>query len=617
MDLEGFTRNAAVRQPNLSEAVPRVLETAMRRSGLSWEDRRFPQSTGDGYILGLPVESVPLVLHPFLGELQAVLEEETRALRALDPALRLRMRVSVHLGPLPYTGGESPSDGIGKPLNDACRLLDSDPPRKALLLTDPEVTRVAAVISSRVHEDVVEAGFTALRPSELIPVHAQVKQFSEDAWLFIPAPSGVLLSQGFPDARTGAEQDAPSATGLPGRPMGPETGDERSLPVPARELNSIRTRYVAPPGAARLYDLLRTRHLAVVEAEPGGRRTTALHQLDKLSLETGITIRDVVKRWSRPSVGDLPLATGCGYLLDLNAPATDSPDESFAEDLETHAERLVDHGSYLVITARPELWRDCRALAGPLTVALGLPDPDAVADAHFHALLSERAGTGAPASQAADRRPRLRAVPPFTLPPGTRPSEAVAAAERFVAGRSVPAPDASSRAVFLRVRTPEDGVSEIVLTGNRIRRDEIRVGRPFPGMAPDIAVDCDLVHRDHCRLTRHAGRWSLEPRGRNLPLIRRRGQDEPEPVAAPTWLENGDEVLIRVRPGDGRAGAGRAGAGRADRFWVLEFHDPQRTAETGPAGEEAESAYEGIEPACEETRPACEETEPACEEESR
>jgi hypothetical protein len=567
VDLEGFTTNPAERMPRLCESIPRVLETALRRSGLDWEDRRFPQSTGDGFVLGLPAECVPLLLHPFLGELQIVLEEESRALRADDPNLRMRMRVSVHLGPLPYSDGREPSDGVGKPMNDTHRLLDSGPVRRALTLTDPEVTHAVAIISRRVYEDVVEAGFTALRPSELIPVHAQVKQFSEDAWLYVPAPSGDLLSSGFADREpTLSPLDGARCLGTGITPK--EGGHIGTRPVPGKEMDLVRARYVEPPGAARLKDLLRARHLVVVAVEPRGRRTTALRLLDELALETGITLGDVVKRWDRPSVGDLPLDTGCGYLLDLNDPATDHPDVAFAEDLHTHAERLVDHGSYLVITVRPELWRECREIAKPFSVDLGLPDPNRVATVHFHGLLTEDTRTAS-----------LRSVPPFALPLGTPPAEAVAAAERAFSGPSVPSPERSPSSVFLRVRDPGGGVSEIVLAGTAIRRDEIRIGRPFPGVAPDIEVDCDLVHRDHCRLIRRDARWLLDPRGKNLPLLRRRGDLEPETVDTAVWLENGDEILIRVRPKEGMP----------DRHWRLEFHDPQHTAGAESMGTESTS----------------------------
>lgn len=550
VDLEGFTANPTERQPRLSEAVPHVLETAMRRSGLDWEERRFPQSTGDGFVLGLPVQSVPLLLHPFLDELQLALEETNKALRTDDPDLRLRMRASVHLGPLPYSGGRKPSDGIGKPMNDVHRLLDCEPSRKALTLTDPEVTLVAAVISHRVYQDVVEAGFTALRPRELIPIHAKVKQFSENAWLYVPVPSGDLLVTGLSPASAGCEP-----SGARGG-----TAPEDTRPIPAREMEIVRSRYVEPPGAERLRHLLRTRHLAVVVADPCGRRTTALRLLDELALENGITLGDVVKTWDRPSVSALPLGTGCGYLLDLNDPAADRPDAAFAEDLHVHAERLVDHGSYLIITARPELWRDCRDAAAPFQAELGLPDPGRVATAHFHALLSEGAHATA-----------LRSVPPFELPPDTPPAEAVPAAERLAAGQPAPPPEWSTPAVFLRVREPGGRVRKVVLVDGSTRREEIRIGRPFPGVTPDIEVDSDLVHRDHCRLIRHGAHWSLQPRGRNLPLLRRRGDGEPEPVSAAVRLENGDEILIPIRP--------KAGVG--DRYWRLEFHDPQSTAHPG------------------------------------
>ncbi|MFC6882942.1 FHA domain-containing protein [Actinomadura yumaensis] len=607
VDLERFTANPSASLTGLSEAVPRVLETAMRRSGLDWAERRFPQGTGDGYVLGLPVERTPLLLHPFLNELQCVLEEEAVRLRAEDPGARMRMRVSVHLGPLPDGGGEGAANGVGKPMNDAHRLLDCGPLRAALAAADPEVTLVAGIVSRRVYEDVVEAGYTALRPSELRRVDARVKRFAEPAWLYVPKPS---WGAGANPDRHGAQparndQPAPSEQAVPSGPAGavppgPVVGqgtgnrmttgsagnvvqagrvDNSSLtfvggdarpqvrPVPAAQLDVARERYAEAPGAARARSLLRALHLVVLVGDPGGRRTTALRLLDELSLENGISLFDVLKHWDRPSVAALPLHSGCGYVLDLNAPDADRPGAEFAEDLRTHASRLVDHGSYLAVVARPEVWRECRALTGPYLVDLGRPAPQAVLEAHLRALRGRTASGAAGLGGAAG----AQAAPPAgTLPPDLSPGDAAALAERIAGGAPVELPAGPRARVYLRVLDPDGRESDYTLRDGSVRRDEVRIGRPFPGETPDIAVDSDLVHRDHCRLVRDDGAWWLVPRGRNRPLLLRRGAAEPEPVDARVRVRDGDAVHVRVRPvREGRP-----------RDWRLIFNDPHHTDTT-------------------------------------
>ena len=548
VDLERFTETPSVQLPRLVEAVPRVLETALRRSGLDWADRRFPQGTGDGYVLGLPAECTPQLLHPFLDVLQQVLQEENAELRAHGPGLRMRMRVSVHLGPLPDSRGNCAGDGVGKAMNDTHRLLDCRPLRDALARTDPDVTFVAAIVSQRVYADVVEAGFTALRQDQLIPVRAEVKNFSEDAWMHVPVPSGRALRDGFggrPDTEAAIDEAAAARDEAPaardeapaarrsreeGASRVQRTGDVAGIslqsdsvvnstfvtntviagvlgvhPAPDTEIDLARRHHTERLGVGRARELLRRRHMVVLAAAPGGCRTTALHLLDELSLETGISLLDVVKRWDRPSVGHLPLHSGCGYLLDLNSPATDRPDAAFAEDLAVHAARLVDRGSYLVITARPELWRDCRARAEPFTVALA-------------------------AAPAAD----------------------------------VPALAAGPRdAARLRVVDPDGDETEFPLAG----RDEVRVGRPFGGETPDIAIDSDLVSREPSRLVRDRHCWWLHPCAKNPPLLGRRGAGDLERVAGPVRLEHGDVICVQVRPT------------RVDetRHWRLEFTDPLHT----------------------------------------
>ncbi len=192
VDTEKFTRNPSARQPELSDAIPELLGSAFARCRLAevWESRRFPQGTGDGYVFGVPEQHAPFLLDPLLDQLQEVLEEHDQRLRSQDRNLRLRLRVAIHIGPVPDSGERR--EGIGTPVNDAFRLLNSDSIRQELGRSNPDLTLLAAIVSQRVFEDVVRAGFTpGLPPDRFRPVIAEVaaKEFVQPAWIYVPKPS--------------------------------------------------------------------------------------------------------------------------------------------------------------------------------------------------------------------------------------------------------------------------------------------------------------------------------------------------------------------------------------------------------------------------------------------
>lgn len=215
VDTVRFTDNRSADQPQLSETVPVVLEQALQACHLSdvWKTRRFPEGTGDGYVFGTLPEYLPFLVDPLFDQLQLILEEQSQHLAARHRDLRLRLRVSVHVGPVPDDEGRH---SIGKPINDTFRLLDSTPIKDALRSTNPDVTQMAAIVSQRVYEDVICAGYTGLHPDRFDPVTAEVpgKDFAEPAWLYVPRPSrGAANSPGLANKRIEPADDAPKSGG--------------------------------------------------------------------------------------------------------------------------------------------------------------------------------------------------------------------------------------------------------------------------------------------------------------------------------------------------------------------------------------------------------------------
>lgn len=186
VDVKNSTGIASAQQPHIRALIPEVLEAAFDRSGLSeqWADAWFPSSTGDGYIVGIPPAKLPWLIDPFIDNLQKVLAETDPKLRAIDRAMRMRMRLSINVGPLPDDGG-------GKPMDDTHRLLDSEPVRAELNRSSPDVTFLSAIVSDRAYQDAVAGRYTGLPPEVFREVTATVKDFTGKAWVYTPERSYV------------------------------------------------------------------------------------------------------------------------------------------------------------------------------------------------------------------------------------------------------------------------------------------------------------------------------------------------------------------------------------------------------------------------------------------
>lgn len=226
VDCVQFSKHQSVYLPDLSAAIPEALQTALTRCGIPqvWEKRRFPQATGDGYIFGTKTRYVPALIDRVVPGLQDVLYELAPGLRAKERSLDLRLRVSIHIGPI-HDEGDELRDRISEPTIYACRLLDSAPLKEALRQSQPDVTLVGSIISQRVFEDVVQAGYIQLHETEFEPVTAAIpdKGFSQSAWLYIPRRSRRGLESHAATTEPSAAKSSvpsPSATAIFHGPVG-------------------------------------------------------------------------------------------------------------------------------------------------------------------------------------------------------------------------------------------------------------------------------------------------------------------------------------------------------------------------------------------------------------
>lgn len=228
VDMESFSLTTGRNQQVIGALIPSLLENALNRSDLGqvWAKKRFARHGGDGYVFGTDPEHLPFLISPFLENLQKELEGVQPILATLDRELRMRLRVSIDVGPLPDLGGDSPVNAMGEAMISTHRLLDSEPVRDELRRTDPDTTLVAAIVSRRVYEDVVLGGFTPVRPARWRQVNATVgsKDFQAEGYLFVPTPS----RGPDPQEPAGAEDKS----GKPGSPQAQDPGTG-AAPAPA------------------------------------------------------------------------------------------------------------------------------------------------------------------------------------------------------------------------------------------------------------------------------------------------------------------------------------------------------------------------------------------------
>jgi hypothetical protein len=176
MDAKSYSPRSEVDQQELQRGIVAVADNAARAAGLCRDDW-VRQGTGDGEFAILPqTEPEVVVVDRYVRELDAELFRYNGRLR---PEARLRMRMAVHFGPV----SRAELGHAGPAPIAVARLVDSLVLRAAL--TDAEEANLALLLSDRVYTDTVASRVTTWRPDEFRQVRVRLKEFDEDAWLWV------------------------------------------------------------------------------------------------------------------------------------------------------------------------------------------------------------------------------------------------------------------------------------------------------------------------------------------------------------------------------------------------------------------------------------------------
>jgi class 3 adenylate cyclase len=161
VDVRDFSGYPGGDHAELTARIRPIVAAAFHRCGLVdvWEDEIWHRVIGDSYVAAFPSPVLPMLLNPLLRALQDQLEHENRYAPIGNPPRPIRIRASVHVGPVTDPSAVAPSaDGSGDPRVETHRLLDADEV-KDLLTRSGDETCVAAIVSGRTYNDAVESGY--------------------------------------------------------------------------------------------------------------------------------------------------------------------------------------------------------------------------------------------------------------------------------------------------------------------------------------------------------------------------------------------------------------------------------------------------------------------------
>ncbi|EID56294.1 hypothetical protein [Saccharomonospora xinjiangensis] len=242
VDVWRFSAHNDAQQKTILDLLPAVLRDSATKAGLRqlWDGHVFRAFRGDGYLFGVRPDLLGAVVDRYFDSLQNELRRRAAELRA--SGVQLRLRASLHLGPVESFDALVTDSPHGKTMIEAGRMVDSAPVRALLDHSDAEVTFVASVVSGAVMEHVVEAGKCLRKPSEFVRASLKVdaKEYEGTGYLRVPTPSGELLTSGLLAVQQRAESAEPAEPRGSARRTGGEASTSNTFDGIADTANQVR-----------------------------------------------------------------------------------------------------------------------------------------------------------------------------------------------------------------------------------------------------------------------------------------------------------------------------------------------------------------------------------------
>lgn len=210
----------------IREVLFNELREALDRSGID-QGACLREDAGDGVRLIMPagVRKARLI-HPLGYELAARLREHNRMASA---AAQVRVRLVLHSGDVRLSPDEAP---VGTPLEAVARLLDA-PPAKEKLAASGEKAPLAIIVSRHFYETTVQHGDLGIESDSFQRVAVMVKEYADDAWLWLPQLPGASPGAE-PEARSPGEAARPASLSVGPRPEQSSSPSARRGPVTIR-----------------------------------------------------------------------------------------------------------------------------------------------------------------------------------------------------------------------------------------------------------------------------------------------------------------------------------------------------------------------------------------------
>lgn len=176
VDAKGYGSSTDRWQATIQNGLLAVLDEAAERAGLNrtgW----LKQGAGDGELSILPdTEPEPRVADDFARQLCASLRRRNRD---VADGKRLRLRLAVHYG----TAIPAPNGHRGAGPVVVSRLCDCPQLKAALAISGADL---AVILSRQVFTETIVQEHTSLEPGDFRKVRVQMKEYDEDAWIWVP-----------------------------------------------------------------------------------------------------------------------------------------------------------------------------------------------------------------------------------------------------------------------------------------------------------------------------------------------------------------------------------------------------------------------------------------------